>query len=119
SLSSSSMFKIFLDNKLIDTGRAKRTHFIEMPMERSFLEPFKEWEFVIALLKDHNAYVNRLSESATVSPISRVALARKIQYVGIFFGEDAIRTLRHNYPPPKNKSTGREWNFEGSYIFLA
>ncbi|CAG8773007.1 19492_t:CDS:1 [Cetraspora pellucida] len=122
SLSSSSMFKIFLDNKLIDTGRAKRTRFIELPLEKCFLEPFKEWEFVLSLLRDHNGYVNSLPEPASPSPfrISYVAPTRKIQYVGIFFAEDAINTLRLKYPPPKYKSAiEREWSFEGSYIFLS
>ncbi|CAG8744381.1 25744_t:CDS:1 [Dentiscutata erythropus] len=121
SLSSSPMFTAFLENKLKGTGRVAQTHFIELRFDVCFLEPFKEWEFVLALLRDHNAYINNAPGPAPILRVSRVALARKIQYVGVFFGEDAINTLRRNYPPPsrnKNKNTEHDWSFDGSYIFI-
>ncbi|RIB22349.1 hypothetical protein C2G38_2075766 [Gigaspora rosea] len=118
SLSCSLKTKAFLENKLMSTRRAAHIRFIELNFEQSFLEPFKEWEFVLGLLRDHNAYI---SNSPSTLQVTRVALARKIQYVGVFFGEDAINTLRFNFPPPKRNKNAIEydWSFDGSYIFLA
>ncbi|KAF0462930.1 conserved fungal protein [Gigaspora margarita] len=121
SLSCSVTTKKFLEDKLMGTKRAEHIRFIDLNLELSFFEPFKEWEFVLGLLRDHNAYINSSPESASTLGVSRVSLARKIQYVGVFFGEDAINTLRFNCPPPKRNKNAIEydWSFEGSYIFLA
>lgn len=100
-------FETYLE-KLKSFGKIKEGTVYKVFLPRIYLEPFREYEIVMEMIKDHNY-------RSTQIHLGKIGIVRKIQYAGIFFDQQVIDKLKRIYPPP---NVNGEWVFDGPYVLI-
>lgn len=103
----SKAFETYLE-KLKSFRKIKEGIVYKVFLPRIYLEPFREYEIVMEMIKDHNY------RSAQIH-LGKIGIVRKIQYAGIFFDQQVIDKLKRIYPPP---NVNGEWVFDGPYVLI-
>ncbi|GES86972.1 tat pathway signal sequence [Rhizophagus clarus] len=100
-------FEAYLE-KLKSLGKIKEGTVHKVFLSKNFLEPFREYDIVMGMIKDHNYRSEQIN-------LGKIGIVRKIQYAGIFFDQQVIDKLKRIYPPP---TVNREWVFDGPYVLI-